>query len=173
MSSLVRRKVERRLPKIGAVFRRPRSVPLPTVPPVAAERLDSVFSPSTRVFPSHTELFGLFLQPVQFHGRIADFGLQGIVDYIEAGFICPGSDAARAGKNSRRPLQQFLSPLRTLHRMQVKIFGDLLNGLRPFKRSQRYTGLKFSIMWSCLTFWLSWALMGWRFIARRSSPIIA
>jgi hypothetical protein len=98
-----------------------------------------VFDPPTRLAPSQSELFGLFCQPVQFDGQLADLGVEPGAFAVEISGI---GVAGACAENAGRSLSHGLFPIGYLHRVDVKFLGDLLDGFDSLERFKRYAGFE-------------------------------
>ena len=102
-----------------------------------------------QVNPSQSELLGLFCQPVQFDGLLADLGMESLAfafEFLRPGIAHPGPEGARS------VVGHDLLPLRDLHRVNVEFLGDLLDGPDPLERLKCHAGLELGVVSSAFGF---------------------
>ena len=109
---------------------------------------DDFFRP-TRCDPSQIELFRLFSQKVHLDGQLPDLGVQlaalALEILITGPFPAGPEDAAG-------PCGHGFLPVGSLHRVDVKIHGDLLDGLNALERLKRHAILEFGVVSSSFCF---------------------
>jgi hypothetical protein len=94
-------------------------------------------------------LFGLFCQPVQFDGLLADFGVElGAFAFEVLGLGLAGTGA----EDGRGSFGHRLLPLGNLHRVDLEFLGDLLDGFDALERLKRHAGLEFGVVSSAFAF---------------------
>jgi len=80
---------------------------------------------------------------------LADFGVElGALAFKILGFGPAGSRA----EDACRSLSHRFLPLGDLHRVNIEIFGDLLDGFDSLERFERYAGLEFGVVSSAFAF---------------------